>query len=233
MNTFYENRFVGVWSKTYLQKLAFKIAISLLIIGGLNWLLMGLFNVNIVSGIFGKSIFTTFIYVLVGVSALAIMFDRDTYLPFLGPMVVPCSVLEIRDPPGATREVKINVEPNVKIIYWAAEPSSGEKLNSWKNAYLDYQNAGVTLSNGSGEAVLKIREPQSYKVPFKGKLAPHVHYRVCGSEANAGWMGKINTVMLNKNTVEGFAKGDLRFEHNKTHKSYKVVNLADTSASIY
>ena len=226
MNTFYENRFVGVWSKNYLNKLAFKIAISLLIIGGLNWLLVGLFNVNIVSRIFGKSVLTTFIYILVGVSAVAIMFDRDTYLPFLGPMVVPCSVLEIRDPPGATREVKINFEPNVKIIYWAAEPGSDEKLKSWKDAYLDYQNAGVTLSNGSGEAVLKIRDPQSYKVPFKGKLAPHVHYRVCGSEEHAGWMGKINTVMLNKNTVEGF-------EHNKTHKSYKVVNLADTSASIY
>ena len=233
MNDFYENRFVGVWSQNYLQKLAFKIAIALLIIGGLNWLLVGLFNVNVVSRIFGKSVLATCVYVLVGVSALAIMFDRDTYLPFLGPMVVPCSVLETRDPPGATREVKINVGPNVKIIYWAAEPSSGEKLNSWKNAYLDYQNAGVAVSNGNGEAVLKIRDPQSYKVPFKGKLEPHVHYRVCGSGEEVGWMGKINTVMLNKNMVEGFAKGDLRFEHNKTHKSYKVVNLADTSASIY
>jgi uncharacterized membrane protein YuzA (DUF378 family) len=229
MNDFYENRFVGVFNETYLKKLIFKIAISLLIIGGLNWLLIGLLNVNVVSRIFGKSVLATCVYVLVGVSALAIMFDRDTYLPFLGPMVVPCSVLETRDPPGATREVKINVEPNVKIIYWAAEPSSGEKLNSWKNAYLDYQNAGVTISNGNGEAILKIREPQSYKVPFRGKLAPHVHYRVCGSGEEVGWMGKINTVMLNKNMVEGFS----RFEQNKTNKIYKIVNLADTSASIY
>jgi len=229
MNDFYENRFVGVFNETYLKKLVFKIAISLLIIGGLNWLLVGLFNVNVVSRIFGKSVLATCVYLLVGVSALAIMFDRDTYLPFLGPMVVPCSVLETRDPPGATREVKINVGPNAKIVYWAAEPSTGEKLNSWKNAYLDYQNAGVAISNGNGEAVLKIREPQRYKVPFKGELAPHVHYRVCGSEAQAGWMGRINTVTLNKNTVEGFS----RFEQNKTNKIYKIVNLADTSASIY
>lgn len=228
MNDFYENRFVGVFNETYLQKLVFKIAIFLLIIGGLNWLLVGLFNVNVVSRIFGKSILTTCVYVLVGISALAIMFDRDTYLPFLGPTIVPCSVLETRDPPGATREVKLNVGPNVKIIYWAAEPSSGEKLNSWKNAYLDYQNAGVAVSNGNGEAVLKIREPQSYKVPFKGKLAPHVHYRVCGNGNDAGWMGKINTVTLNKNNIEGFSNNKI---HNKG--MYNVVNLADTSASIY
>jgi hypothetical protein len=103
-----------------------------------------------------------------------------------------------------------------------------KKLNSWKNAYLDYQNAGVAVSNGNGEAVLKIRDPQSYKVPFKGKLEPHVHYRVCGSGEEVGWMGKINTVMLNKNTVEGFGQNKI---HNKG--IYKIVNLADTSASIY
>ena len=225
MDSFFENRFVGVWSETYVRKLLFKAAMVLLIVGGLNWLLVGLFDVNLVSGIFGKGGIATFIYILVGVSALAIMFDRDTYLPFLGPMVAPCSVLENRDPPGATREVKVNVEPNVKVIYWAAEPASEnlKKLNSWKQAYLDYQNAGVTTSSGDGVAVLKIRDPQSYKVPLKGQLAPHVHYRVCGE---AGWMGKITTVFLDKNKVEGF-------EDKKTDKNYKIMNLADTAASIY
>ncbi len=224
-SSFYESRFVGVWSETYVKKLLFKVAMVLLIIGGLNWLLFGLFDVNLVSGIFGKSFLATLIYVLVGVSALVIMFDRDTYLPFLGPMVAPCSVLENRDPPGATREVKVTVEPNVKIIYWAAEPASNklEKINSWKQAYLDYQNAGVATSNGDGVAILKIREPQSYRVPFKGELAPHVHYRVCGE---AGWMGRINTAFLNQAAVEGF-------EDKKTDKNYKIVNLADTAASLY
>lgn len=220
-----ENRFVGVWSETYVKKLLFKVAMVLLIIGGLNWLLFGLFDVNLVSGIFGKSFLATLIYVLVGVSALTIMFDRDTYLPFLGPMVAPCSVLDNRDPPGATREVKVVVEPNVKVIYWAAEPASAklEKLNSWKQAYLEYQNAGVATSNGEGIAVLKIREPQGYKVPFKGELSPHVHYRVCGE---AGWMGRINTVFLNQAPVEGF-------EDKKLDKNYKIQNLADTAASLY
>lgn len=224
-SSFYENRFVGVWSETYVRKLLFKSAMVLLIIGGLNWLLVGVFDFNLVYALFGKSFLASLIYILVGVSAVAIMCDRDTYLPFLGPMVAPCSVLENRDPPGATREVKVVIEPNVKVIYWAAEPASLklEKLNSWKDAYLNYDNAGVATSNGEGVAILKVRDPQSYKVPFKGQLAPHVHYRVCGE---AGWMGKINTVYVGEKSVEGF-------EDKKTDKNYKVVNLADTSASLY
>jgi uncharacterized membrane protein YuzA (DUF378 family) len=224
-SAFIQDRFIDVWSPTYIQKLVFKVAMVLLVVGGLNWLLVGLFDINLVSGIFGKSFLATLIYVLVGISAIVVMFDRDTYLPFLGPMVAPCSILENREPPGATKEIKVIVEPNVKVIYWAAEPASEklEKLNSWKQAYLDYQNAGVATSNGEGVAILKIRAPQSYKVPFKGQLKPHVHYRVCGE---AGWMGKINTVFVDQNKVEGF-------EEKITDKKYKIVNLADTSASLY
>jgi uncharacterized membrane protein YuzA (DUF378 family) len=210
------------WSGVYVQKLLFKMAMVLLIIGGINWLLFGLFDMNLVAGIFGRGFMATLVYVLVGISAITIMFDRDTYLPFLGPMVAPCSVLENREPPGATREIKVNVEPNVKVLYWAAEPAS-EKLqtiNSWKEAYLKYENAGVATSNGEGVAILKVRDPQSYKVPFKGQLAPHVHYRVCGE---AGWMGRIRTVAATQNPVEGF----------EDKKVYKVQNLADSAASLY
>ena len=206
--TFYENRFVGVFNETYLQKLAFKIAISLLIVGGINWLLVGLFNINVVSRIFGKSVFATFIYVLVGVSALVIMFDRDTYLPFLGPTVVPCSVLEVRDPPGATREVKINVGPNVKIIYWAAEPAN-EKLKdvqSWKDAYKHFENAGVATANQEGIATLKVRPPQAYNVPIRGKIENHVHYRLCNED---GWLSRVHTTMMDKQIPEGFENGSL------------------------
>lgn len=225
MESFYENRFVGVWSETYIKKLLFKTAMILLIIGGLNWLLVGVFDFNLVYAIFGKNTVATLIYILVGISAIAIMFDRDTYLPFLGPMVAPCSVLENREPPGATKEIKVIVKPNVKVIYWAAEPASDnlKNINSWKQAYLNYDNAGVATSNGEGIAILKIREPQGYKVPIKGILQPHVHYRVCGE---SGWMGKINTSFIHAKSIEGY-------ENNKIDKNYKIVNLADTSASLY
>jgi uncharacterized membrane protein YuzA (DUF378 family) len=47
------------------------IAMALLIIGGLNWAMVGLFDVDVVAGLFGAgSPATRLVYVLVGISAL-------------------------------------------------------------------------------------------------------------------------------------------------------------------
>ena len=46
------------------------IALILVIIGGLNWGLIGFFDYNIVTGIFGAGTITTIIYALVGIAAL-------------------------------------------------------------------------------------------------------------------------------------------------------------------
>lgn len=46
------------------------IATILVIIGGLNWGLVGLFNFNLVTTIFGTSMMTTIVYILVGLAAI-------------------------------------------------------------------------------------------------------------------------------------------------------------------
>lgn len=47
------------------------IALVLVIIGGLNWLLVGLFRFNLVDAIFGMdSVLSRIIYILVGIAAL-------------------------------------------------------------------------------------------------------------------------------------------------------------------
>jgi uncharacterized protein len=47
------------------------IAMALLIIGGLNWAMVGLFNVDMVASLFGQgSSLTRLVYLLVGVAAL-------------------------------------------------------------------------------------------------------------------------------------------------------------------
>ena len=53
------------------MKVLYYIALALVIIGALNWLLVGLFDFNLVSTLFGNmSVFSRIIYVLVGISGV-------------------------------------------------------------------------------------------------------------------------------------------------------------------
>ena len=53
------------------MKMVYKIALVLIIIGAINWGLIGIFNFNLVDSIFGTmSVISRIIYGLVGVSGL-------------------------------------------------------------------------------------------------------------------------------------------------------------------
>lgn len=58
------------------------IALILIIVGGLNWGLIGLFNFNLVETIFGGfSVISRIIYILVGIASLwgiKLIFDKVT-----------------------------------------------------------------------------------------------------------------------------------------------------------
>ena len=178
------------------------IAISLVIIGALNWLAIGVARVNPLEKTFGSSV-SRVLYVIVGISALGLAFHRDTYLPFLGPTVIPCSLIPERIPDGADASVEVKVAPGAKVLYWAAEPATEglKKINDWRGAYLKYMNAGVTIAGADGRARLLLKNPQPYTVPWKGRLEPHVHFRVCGEN---GMMERIETVYMTDGRVEAF-----------------------------
>jgi len=46
------------------------IALILVVVGGLNWGLVGLLNLNLVTAIFGQGSLATIVYILVGLSAV-------------------------------------------------------------------------------------------------------------------------------------------------------------------
>ena len=188
----------------YTQKILFKIAMVLVIVGALNWLLVGLFQFNLVQTLLGKGLLARSIYVVVGIAALAIMLDRDTYLPFLGPTVIPCASTPDRTPPGASKMVTVKAPPGSKVLFWAAEPEMEalKQIQTWREAYAGYENAGVTTTDSNGVAVLKVRTPQAYTVPFKGRLSPHIHFRICDS---SGMLGRVKTIFLEDGRVEGFS----------------------------
>ena len=202
----------------YTMLIVQKFALATLIIGALNWLFIGLFDMNLITGIFGQNAFSRLLFVLVGFAALFLMFRRDFYLPFLGQTVMPCGALEDKTPSGADTSITINVSPNSKILYWAAEPASEElkEIHDWKKAYAAFENIGVATSDATGTALLKVRSPQAYSVPFKGRIEPHIHYRVCNPD---GMMDRVNTVYTtdaNKGAaVEGFTSMDAQIDPNK------------------
>ena len=55
-----------------LMKILHMVAFTLLVVGGVNWGLVGLFNMNLVETIFGGMGLTGIVYDLVGVSAVYI-----------------------------------------------------------------------------------------------------------------------------------------------------------------
>lgn len=62
--------------ETYMYYLS-KIALWLVIIGGLNWGLVGAFDFNLVSLIFGNmSILARIVYILVGLSAIWLIYEQ-------------------------------------------------------------------------------------------------------------------------------------------------------------
>ena len=48
-----------------------KVALFLIIVGAINWGLVGLFNLNLVATFFGDSLIANIIYIVIGLSGIA------------------------------------------------------------------------------------------------------------------------------------------------------------------
>lgn len=154
------------------------ITIVVVLIGGINWGLVGLFDYNVIGQFTGPSV-SKIIYILVGVVSVSLLINRNTYLPFLGNTAYPCGSLVDKIPDQATTTVTVRVPPQVKVVYWASEPAMDVASDPW-TAYARYENTGVVTANAEGQAILKFREPSQYHVQFRRHPLPkHVHYRYC------------------------------------------------------
>jgi uncharacterized membrane protein YuzA (DUF378 family) len=179
------------------------VTLILIIVGALNWGLVGFFKLDLVAKIFGGQT-TAFgarvIYILVGLSALVHVFSRNYYLPFLGDAAFPCGPLTPKEPLGADAQVVVSVAPSANVVYWASSSTpendgdAAVASNPWV-AYGQYTNAGVARADASGKAVLRVRRPIQYKVPPLGRtLSAHVHYRVCADKG--GMLGPVRTAYI-------------------------------------
>lgn len=167
-----------------LDKWLYLIAMSVVLLGALVWSVSGLLGRK------GKMIAYA-VYGLVAVAAIYAGARRDTYLPFLGETVLPCSTFAEHTPDHADTSVTLSgLKPGAKVLYWAAEPATEglARIKSWEQAYLEFANAGVTVADDAGHATLFFRKPQPYTVPVHGRIEAHVHWRVCG---DGGMLGPV------------------------------------------
>jgi uncharacterized membrane protein YuzA (DUF378 family) len=198
----------------------------LVLIGSINWGLIGLFNFNLVKFLFPK-LLENIVYILVAVSAVYLAIQRDSYLPFLGQSVLPSYVLTEKIPTKYNLEVPVHVKPNSLVIYWAStEYSQKDTKNvNWKLAYDQFQNSGVVRADSNGLALLRLNCPKRYTVgPMNTLLYKHVHYRVAEDKI---WLSKVYTVNVEKQC----ASFDLA-PNNSSHETFlnfTVPNLPDTS----
>ena len=179
------------------------VIITLVLIGGLNWLSIGVLGIDAVRlGLAPRH--AKWIYILIGIAALSLVFRRDIYLPFLGETIVPGGALAEKTPQNANEQVTITTIPGAKVLYWAAEPNptQGKEVPNWDEAYTEFENSGVAIADGAGNAILRFRgPPQSYKVPIMGTLTPHLHFRICGAN---GIMGPVQIKKMGDGAIENF-----------------------------
>ena len=189
----------------YYNKKLYMIVVLLVLIGGINWLIVGIAGTDLLKGLIGRR-YASYLYITVGIATLLLAFRRDVYLPFLGQTLVPAAALELKTPQGANESVTITTRPGAKVLYWAAEPDpngSDKVLKPWNEAYGNNENSGVVKAAEDGKAILRIRgPPQAYRVPMKGRLEPHVHFRV---EESHGMLGRVQSVFIASGKVEPFA----------------------------
>jgi hypothetical protein len=178
----------------------YMIVIFIVIIGAINWGVIGIYGVNIVSE-FNKVTFKNLtceriMYAIIGLAGLLLLFNRNTYLPFLGVTVLPSVSLK----PYNTyndQELVINAAGASKVVYWAAHSEGDNKVyNNPYDAYGKGENSGVAEVNSDGTAVLKFKCPGKYQVGHVlNKILPkHIHYRLVYDDNT---LSEIKTIKLN------------------------------------
>lgn len=169
---------------------------ALVIIGAINWGTTAL-GYNLVE-MFSKFINTSLktdlpidkaIYILYALCGVLLAYKRTTWLPFLGLSVLPGNLVTKQTPAKADKKIKVKVQPNAKVAYWAAT-GKDKKDQDVFDAYGDHANSGVVIADKNGNAELSILEGGSYIVPNGKRIPRHVHYRVIGNSM----MERVRTV---------------------------------------
>lgn len=171
----------------------YAIVMFVILLSSTAWLFIGLLAGDL-------NWFLRIALILIGILPLLVMPKRDTYLPFLGDMALPSSALPATKLNGNVLMQLINLPPNSKVIYWAANSDQQQKMPivGPKKAYSGHFNGGVSITDNKGTAQIALSCPQNYTVNRFGidKVLPkHVHFRYELPDKN-GLFSRIETKLI-------------------------------------
>lgn len=173
------------------------ILVGLVLVGAINWGTTAFgFNLvdmikNSLNNAIGKETSVDkIVYVLVALAAVKLAIKKDLWLPFLGETVLPGSLIPLKVVSGDTT-VEVKVKPNTRVAYWASLPQKTENIPLVTEAYGDYKNAGVVLSDKDGNVKLTVNKGTNYILPCGREILRHVHYRELDLEM--GFIGPVQT----------------------------------------
>lgn len=186
-----------MYNKIYLKTKINMLLFSIVFIGALNWgttalgfNLVELLSKNI-NQFFKVNIYIDkIIYIIVAISAIWLASNKTTWLPFLGVGIFPSTLVPLNKPTDTNKKVVISTTPNTKVAYWSSK--SKDINTNVVDAYGDYSNSGVVMSDASGNATLEFSESTGYTVPSGKVISKHIHYRTIGSPD--GMIGAVETV---------------------------------------
>lgn len=191
---------MNVYNREYYRIKMHMVLTFLVIIGALNWgssafgfNLVEIINTQINKLVGKETNINKLIYIIIALAALKLAFKKSTWLPFLGYTAFPSkSLVPNKFNEMGNTVVKVNVKPNTRVAYWSSMPVENQEVPFVNDAYGNFENSGVVVSDDKGVADLLILPGTSYRV-HSGRVIPrHIHYREL--DLVSGFMGKIETV---------------------------------------
>lgn len=171
----------------------------IVIIGALSWGLMAIDKQYNIVEMIGSQLHTEYnesfqktIYIIFALSAVYIMLQRKTFLPFLDVTIAPLNrFLKESKQKDFELEVVVNAKGSEKVLYWAlnretvkdkknkddSSNSNKKEIEDHTKAYGNFENSGISIVDKDGKAKLYIKCPKKYYVMYNKILPQHLHYR--------------------------------------------------------
>lgn len=188
-------------------------------------------NDNNIFGFIQNKTLRTIVLFIILLSCIYSVMDYTYFFPSLGKTLMPIPYVKDVQPQhesGDIYELKVNVEPESKVIYWTSSPTKNGEEKSFDVYVKDYKNSGITKANKNGIATLRFLKPS--RVTIFGKVfEPVVYYRYGNDH---GFMSKINVVKF-EDEDENYEFDEKIIETNNSVENFNNKKVPENNDYMY